>query len=93
MQHKETAMTTMTPRKRATRKPLRIRPELLPGSARYVTLDDDEYVMIPVRDFGDWYEDIEDNAVAEYAKDVPGSAIPLEDVEAEIQRERKGGRR
>ncbi len=86
-------MTAMTPKRKAIRKALRIRPELLPASARYATIDDNEYVMIPVKDFGGWYEDIEDNAVAEYVRDVPGSVIPFADVEAEIRRGRKGGKK
>lgn len=82
-------MTTATaPRKRTVRKPLRIRPELLPDSAKYATIDDEEYVMIPVRDFGEWYEDIEDGAIAQYAHDNPEPAISFEELEAEIRRER-----
>ncbi len=59
-------MTTMTPRKKASRKPLRIRPELLPDSAKYGAFDGREYVMIPVEDFGDWYEDALDSAVIDH---------------------------
>lgn len=47
------------------KKPLRIRPELLPDSATYGTFADKEYVMIPVEDFGEWYEDIALGAIAE----------------------------
>ena len=60
-------MATITAsRKKAPKKPLRIRPELLPDSAKYGTFDGREYVMIPVEDFGEWYEDVEDGAVVEY---------------------------
>ncbi len=65
-------------------KPLRIREELLPDSARYLTLDNVEYVMIPVAEFGDWYEDAIDSAlVHEYGYD-DEPAIPWEDVKKEL---------
>ena len=82
-------MTTMTPRRKAIRKRLRIRPELLPDSAVYGTFAGREYVMIPVEDFGWWFEDLEDNAVAEYARDNSGPNVPLDDVETEIRHSRK----
>lgn len=53
----------------ATKKPLRVRPELLPPSATYATFEGVEYVMIPFGDFGVWYESLEDKAVMEYAED------------------------
>ncbi len=73
-------MTTIAPRKKTPRKPLRIRPELLPDSAKYATIDSEEYVMIPVRDFGEWYEDVVDGAVAQYAFDNPEPLVPSEQV-------------
>lgn len=83
-------MTTALTRKKAAQKPLRIRPELLPDSAKYGTFDGLEYVMIPVADFGEWYEDVEDGAVVRYTRDNPEPGIPFEDVMAEIARERNG---
>ncbi len=80
--------TTAAPGKRASRKPLRIRPELLPDSAKYATIDGEEYIMIPVRDFGEWYEDVEDGAVVQHVRDNPEPTIPFEELEAEIRRER-----
>lgn len=56
-------MTTATKKRPATKKPLRIRPELLPESAKYGSFDGREYIMIPVEEFGDWYEDIQDGAI------------------------------
>lgn len=73
---------TATMTKRTIRKPLRIRPELLPDSAKYATIDDEEYVMIPVRDFGEWYEDVEDGVLAQHALDNPEPLIPAEQVKA-----------
>lgn len=83
-------MTTAATRKKAPRKPLRIRPELLPNSAKYGTFDGREYVMIPVEDFGEWYEDIEDGAVVEYARDNPEPLVPAEEVRAGLGRGRRG---
>ncbi len=84
-------MTTMTPRKKASRKPLRIRPEFLPESAIYGTFAEREYVMIPVEDFGDWYEDIEANVVAEERRQFDdGPVVPVEDILAEIQAKKAG---
>ncbi len=40
--------------------------------------------MIPVRDFGEWYEDVEDGAVVQYVRDNPEPTIPFEELEAEI---------
>lgn len=73
---------TATMTKRTSRKLLRIRPELLPDSAKYATIDDEEYVMIPVRDFGEWYEDVEDGVLAQHALDNPEPLIPAEQVRA-----------
>ena len=79
-------MTTLTPRKKASRKPLRIRPEFLPESAVYGAFAGREYVMIPVEDFGDWYEDIEANAIAEERRRFDdGPAVPVEDILAGIR--------
>lgn len=70
----------MIPEKPPARKPLRIRPELLPESAKYATFDDREYVMIPVADFGDWYEDALDGAVIEHIESLGEPTIPAEKV-------------
>jgi hypothetical protein len=43
----------------------RIRPELLPDTAVYGTFADREYIMIPVEDFGEWYEDATLGAIAQ----------------------------
>lgn len=66
------------------KKPLRIREELLPASAVYGTFAGREYVMIPVEDFGDWYEDTVDMAVAEDRGDDPGPGVPAEQVFAHL---------
>ncbi len=65
-------------------KPLRIREELLPDSARYITIDDIEYVAMPVTDFGEWYEDTVDLAVAEDRDCDPGPCVPAEKVFAHL---------
>ncbi len=81
--------TAAAPKKKSPRKPLRIRPELLPDSAKYGTFDEREYVMIPVEDFGGWLEDIEDMlAVEEYRND-PDPGIPFEELLKEERRLRK----
>ncbi len=82
-------MTTMTTRKKANRKPLRIREELLPDSAKYGTFDGREYVMIPVEDFGDWFEYIEDMLALEEAQKDPSSGIPLDELLKKAVRPRK----
>ncbi len=84
MERQETAMTTMTPRKKATRKPLRIRPELLPDSAKYGTFDGREYIMIPVEDFGHWYEDALDGAVIDHIDSLGETTIPSEKALADL---------
>lgn len=57
------------PEKKAKAKsPLRIRPELLPESAMYITIFDVDHIAIPMTDFRDWYEGIESEAVREYAE-------------------------
>ena len=84
-------MGIAVPRKKALGKPLRIRPELLPDSAKYGAFDGREYVMIPVEDFGEWYEDVEDGAVVRYARDNPEPCIPLEVIKAEMPRKRRNG--
>lgn len=78
------------PKGKATKakKPLRIREELLPDSATYVTMFDREYIAIPVEDFGDWYEDTVDDAVAEDRKFTDGPPIPFEKAAAEIRSRR-----
>ncbi len=79
-------MTTTTAKKRVPKpnKPLRIREELLPDSARYITIDDIEYVAMPVADFGEWYEDTVDLAVAEDRDRDPGPCVPAEQVFAHL---------
>lgn len=77
---------TTTAKKRVAGKRLRIREELLPESAKYATIDDVEYVMIPVSDFGEWYEDVEDGAVVRYARAHPAPLVPAERVKAKIAR-------
>lgn len=52
-------------KKTTPKKNLRIRPELLPETATYGTFADKEYVMIPVEDFGEWFEDITLGSVAD----------------------------
>ncbi len=85
-------MTTMT-KKRSTKKPLRIREELLPESAVYGTFADREYIMIPVEDFGEWYEDIEDGAVVQYTQDNPTPLISAEQVKEKIARRGRSAKR
>ncbi len=70
-------------------KPLRIRPELLPASAKYGTFDGREYIMVPVENFGDWLEDIEDRLDWEDYKNNPEPGIPFEEVLKEIEEERR----
>lgn len=82
-------MTTMTIERKSAKKPLRIREEYLPGSARYTTVGEEEYVMIPVKDFADWYEDLEDRVLVEERRrfdDAP--VVPLEEIKAGIAREK-----
>ena len=85
-------MTATVTRRKASRKPLRIRPEFLPDSARYITIDDCDYVMIPVADFAGWHEDLEDRAVAEDARDDPAPGIPFDEMMRRIRRNGKGGK-
>jgi hypothetical protein len=86
-------MTTTLSRKKTPEKPLRIRPELLPDSATYGTFSGREYVMIPVEEFGEWYEDVEDGAVVRYTRDNPEPGTPFEEVQAELARGRKAVRK
>ncbi len=76
--------TTMTPRRKAVRKSLRIRPELLPDSVKYGTFDGREYVMIPVEDFGEWYEDALDGAVIDHIDSLGETAVPAEKVLSDL---------
>lgn len=85
-------MTSATKR-RPAKKALRIRDELLPGSAKYATIDDVEYVMIPVADFGDWYEDVEDGAVVRHSLDNPAPLIPAMEVKAKVQRQQRNAKK
>ncbi len=48
-----------------------------------------DYVMIPVEDFGDWYQDLSDTIAADCSMEEPGASIPMEEVFSEIDR-RKG---
>lgn len=73
-------MTATAEKKKTSRKPLRIRQELLPDSAKYGTFDGREYVMIPVEDFGGWYEDMEDRLALEEARDNPSPGISLDEL-------------
>lgn len=66
------------------KKPLRIREELLPGSSRYITIDGIEYVALPVADFRDWYEDIEDRIALEEARADREPGTPIETVMADL---------
>ncbi len=78
-------MTTAT----IKRKKLRIREELLPDSAVYATIAEKEYVMIPVEEFGDWYEDIEDRILVKERKRFDeGPAVPLAEIQERIRREK-----
>lgn len=86
-------MPTTATHKKPVRKPMRIRPELLPDSATYGTFDGREYVMIPVEDFGDWYEDVEDGAVVAYARDNPEPIVPAEEVKAGLRPNRRGAKK
>jgi hypothetical protein len=86
--YEETDMTTAAPRRKASRKPLRIRQELLPDSAKYGTFDGREYLMIPVEDFGGWYEDIEDRLALEEARNDPSPGISLEELLEKANRRR-----
>lgn len=70
-------------------KPLRIREELLPDSARYITIDDIEYVAMPVAHFGEWYEDTVDMAVADDRSRDPAPCVPMEQVFAHLSKSRK----
>ncbi len=76
--------TTAAPRKKTVEKPLRIRRELLPDSAKYGTFDGREYIMIPVEDFGDWYEDSLDSAVVDHVESLGEDGIPAEQVLANL---------
>lgn len=71
------------------KKPLRIREELLPRSARYITIDDIEYVAMPVADFGEWYEDVELGAVLDDRQKNAESTVPFDQAVKEIKASRK----
>lgn len=85
-------MTTAA-KKRPAKKPHRIREELLPESAKYATIDNIEYVMIPVADFGEWYEDVEGGAVVQYARDNPAPLVPAAQVKEKIARRNRSAKR
>jgi hypothetical protein len=77
---REPAMTIQ-----AEKKMRRIRADLLPESARYAEIDGKECVCIPVADFGDWYEDALDAAVANDRRDADdGGRIPIEEIFARL---------
>ena len=82
----------MAVRKKSSRKPLRIRQELLPDSAKYGTFDGLEYVMIPVEDFGGWYEDIEDRLALEEARSDPSPGISLDELLKKAGRTRRAAK-
>jgi hypothetical protein len=71
---------------KAARPKLRIRKELLPKTARYAEMNGLEYVCIPVKDFGDWYEDSIDIAVIEAIKDDDEPGTTFEEYLAEMER-------
>lgn len=71
------------------KKPLRIREEFLPKSARYITIDDIEYVAMPVADFGEWFEEVELGAVLDDRKKDTAPAIPFDQAVEEIKASRK----
>lgn len=77
---------TTKPSRKATapKKPLRIRPELLPETATYGNFAGRDYVMIPIVDFGEWYEDTVDGAVADYIDSLNEPGIPDEEMRAKI---------
>ncbi len=81
-------MTSVHTRKKAGNKK-RIRPELLPETAKYLTLDDTEYVMIPVSDFGEWYEDAVDSAIAEDSKEESGDLVTGDEVKKILEQRKK----
>jgi hypothetical protein len=82
-------MATMTSKEKAVEKPLRIREEYLPDSARYAIVDEEEYVMIPVKDFAGWYEDLEDRIIVEERRLFDdGPVVSLEEINAEIARDK-----
>jgi hypothetical protein len=59
---------------------LSIRGDLLPNSALYAEIQGSEYVCLPVKDFGGWYEDILDAALmGALEKDLDGKVIPAEE--------------
>lgn len=63
------------------KKPLRVRPELLPDTATYGTFAGKEYLMIPVEDFGEWFEDITLGAIAQdRLENDTEPPIPFEDI-------------
>lgn len=80
----------MTGTLKSPAKPLRIREELLPASARYIIIDDVEYIAMPVAEFGDWYEDALDGAVLDDREQDSDPAVPFEQAMAEIRAARKG---
>ncbi|MCD8350073.1 MAG: hypothetical protein LUC93_05605 [Planctomycetaceae bacterium] len=83
---KPAAKAAKTAKSGKAAKPLRIREELLPDSATYITVADRRYVAIPVEDFGDWYEDALDLAVAEDREQDAGPCIPAEEVFAHLDK-------
>ena len=85
-------MITATPKKKAAGSPRRICQELLPDSAVYGAFAGREYVMIPVEDFGDWLEDIEDRLAVEEASNDPSPGISLEDLLKKSRGPRKAGK-
>lgn len=71
---------------------------IFPESSRLITMDGRDYVMIPLDEFDEWYEDEIDKALVEdlqYEEKGPGIPIDeiLQDVEKKKQRdaETRGG--
>lgn len=77
-------------KKAPPRKSLRIREELLPQSAAYATLAGREYVMIPVDEFGDWYEDALDAAVGDYIQGLGDEPLSEDDFWKRFDKPQKG---
>ena len=74
---------SITTKKKGVKKN-RIRPELLPDSAKYATIDEREYIMIPVSDFGEWYNDVLDGAIADERRAAGADTEPFDQVVARL---------
>ncbi len=70
--------------------PRRIRPEVLPETATYGTFAGKEYVMIPVEDFGEWYDDVTLGAIAQDRLEMDDEPpIPIENITDLLDRKAK----